>query len=50
MIYQSLTQIIGHTPMLEVRGVEIIPRMLTEWAHANTGIDIHPQARIGQHQ
>ena len=34
---------------LDALGVEIIPRMLTEWAHANTGIDIHPQARIGHH-
>ncbi len=34
---------------LDALGVAIIPRMLTEWAHANTGIDIHPQARIGHH-
>lgn len=34
---------------LDALGVKIIPRMLTEWAHANTGIDIHPQARIGHH-
>ena len=34
---------------LDALGVEIIPRMLTEWAHANTGIDIHPQATIGHH-
>ncbi|HVW02562.1 MAG TPA: serine acetyltransferase, partial [Planctomycetaceae bacterium] len=27
--------------------VPIIPRMLTEWAHSRTGIDIHPGARIG---
>ncbi|MEO7933949.1 MAG: serine O-acetyltransferase EpsC [Chthoniobacterales bacterium] len=25
----------------------IIPRMMTEWAHSRTGIDIHPGARIG---
>ncbi len=30
-------------------GVPIIPRMMTEWAHARTGIDIHPGARIGTH-
>lgn len=29
--------------------VPYIPRMMTEWAHARTGIDIHPGARIGQH-
>lgn len=34
---------------LDGMGVKIIPRMLTEWAHANTGIDIHPQATIGHH-
>lgn len=28
-------------------GVPIIPRMLTEYAHSKTGIDIHPGARIG---
>ena len=33
----------------ELFGLEIplIPRMLTEWAHSRTGIDIHPGARIG---
>lgn len=29
--------------------VPIIPRMMTEWAHSRTGIDIHPGARIGTH-
>jgi serine O-acetyltransferase len=28
-------------------GVPLIPRMMTEVAHAKTGIDIHPGARIG---
>jgi serine O-acetyltransferase len=28
-------------------GVPLIPRMLTEWAHSRTGIDIHPGANIG---
>jgi serine O-acetyltransferase len=27
--------------------VPLIPRMMTEYAHAKTGIDIHPGARIG---
>lgn len=27
--------------------VPIIPRMLSEWAHSQTGIDIHPGATIG---
>ncbi len=30
-------------------GALIIPRMMTEWAHARTGIDIHPGASIGTH-
>ena len=30
-------------------GVPRIPRMLTELAHARTGIDIHPAAQIGDH-
>ena len=28
--------------------VPIIPRMMTEWAHSRTGIDIHPGANIGR--
>ncbi len=27
--------------------VPLVPRMLTEWAHGRTGIDIHPGASIG---
>ncbi len=29
--------------------VPLIPRMMAEWAHSQTGIDIHPGARIGHH-
>ncbi len=29
--------------------VPFIPRMMTEWAHKQTGIDIHPGAQIGPH-
>ena len=29
--------------------VPLIPRMMTEWAHSKTGIDIHPGATIGDH-
>ena len=28
-------------------GVPYVPRMLSEWAHGETGIDIHPGAKIG---
>ncbi len=30
-------------------GVPIIPRMMTEYAHSRTGIDIHPGATIGKY-
>lgn len=30
-------------------GAPLIPRMMTEWAHSRTGIDIHPGAAIGSH-
>ena len=29
-------------------GVRIIPRIITEYAHSKTGIDIHPGAKIGR--
>ncbi|MFZ5832637.1 MAG: serine O-acetyltransferase [Planctomycetota bacterium] len=29
--------------------VPLIPRMMTEWAHGRTGIDIHPGATIGEY-
>jgi serine O-acetyltransferase len=31
------------------QGVPIIPRMISELAHSETGIDIHPGAEIGDH-
>ena len=34
---------------LYVRGVPLIPRIITEMAHSETGIDIHPGATIGHH-
>lgn len=34
---------------LAMLGVPLIPRMLTELAHSETGIDIHPNARIGKY-
>jgi serine O-acetyltransferase len=33
---------------LHVQGVKIIPRIFTECAHSQTGIDIHPGAVIGE--
>ena len=34
---------------LYLRHVPIIPRMMTEYAHSRTGIDIHPGATIGSY-
>jgi serine O-acetyltransferase len=33
--------------VLHLAGAPIIPRMMTEWAHCRTGIEIHPGAEIG---
>ena len=41
------TQRLAH--VLYLAGAPIIPRMMTEWAHSRTGIDIHPGAKIGSH-
>lgn len=35
--------------LLYKEGVPLLPRMMTEWAHGSTGIDIHPGAEIGSH-
>lgn len=32
---------------LQTLKIPFIPRMMTEWAHTHTGIDIHPGAKIG---
>jgi len=34
---------------LYVRGVPLLPRLLSELAHSATGIDIHPGAKIGRY-
>ncbi len=34
---------------LAIQGVDLIPRILTEMAHSRTGIDIHPNAVIGEY-
>ena len=33
---------------LHVLGVSLIPRMITEFSHSRTGVDIHPGAKIGE--
>jgi serine O-acetyltransferase len=48
--YPGLQAIAVHrlAHVLHVRGVPIVPRVMSEYAHSRTGIDIHPGARIGR--
>jgi serine O-acetyltransferase len=34
---------------LYLKNIPLIPRIMTEWAHGRTGMDLHPGARIGTH-
>src|SRR6185436_11554605 len=34
---------------LYLKQIALIPRIMTEWAHARTGMDLHPGAKIGTH-
>ena len=34
---------------LYLQKIPLIPRIMTEWAHSRTGIDLHPGAQIGSH-
>jgi serine O-acetyltransferase len=34
---------------LYLRKISLIPRLMTEWAHSRTGMDLHPGAQIGSH-
>ena len=34
---------------LYLHNVPLIPRIMTEWAHSRTGMDLHPGAQIGTH-
>jgi serine O-acetyltransferase len=40
-------QRLAHAPYLE--NVALIPRIMTEWAHARSGLDLQPGAQIGWH-
>src|SRR5208283_1415640 len=35
--------------LLYLEKIPLIPRIMTEWAHARTGMDLHPGAQIGTH-
>ncbi len=47
--YSSVQAILIHrlAHFLEVQNVPFIPRMMSEYLHEKTGIDIHPGAKIG---
>lgn len=49
--YPAIKAIINHRIAHELllEGIPIIPRMISEMAHSETGIDIHPGASIGHH-
>jgi len=34
---------------LYLKNVALIPRIMTEWAHSRTGMELHPGAQIGSH-
>lgn len=34
---------------LYLKQIPLIPRIMTEWAHTRTGMDLHPGAQIGSH-
>ncbi len=34
---------------LYLKQIALLPRIMTEWAHSRTGMDLHPGARIGSH-
>ena len=46
-LFAIMTNRIAHE--LHLLGVPLIPRIMTEYAHSRTGIDIHPGASIGKY-
>jgi len=48
--YPGLRAIMVHriAHELHIQGVPLLPRIMSEYAHTETGIDIHPGARIGK--
>ncbi len=50
LCYPGITAILVHRlahPLYEL-GVPLLPRIMNEWAHHRSGVDIHPGARIGR--
>ena len=50
LAYPGLLAIASHRLAHELYRLKIplVPRIMSEWTHANTGVDIHPGAQIGQ--
>ncbi|NOX57994.1 MAG: serine acetyltransferase [Planctomycetes bacterium] len=50
LAYPGLLAIAVHRLAHELyhRNVPMLPRMMAEWAHRETGVDIHPGAKIGR--
>ena len=44
--YAAAVYRIAH--QLHIQGIKTLPRLLSEYAHSKTGIDIHPGAEIGE--
>lgn len=49
MAYPCIETIATHRVAHELysQNIPILPRLMSEWAHSKTGIDIHPGAKIG---
>ncbi len=51
LCYPGVTAILVHRlahPLYQL-GIPLLPRIMSEWAHHESGVDIHPGARIGPH-
>ncbi|HPG38702.1 MAG TPA: serine O-acetyltransferase [bacterium] len=46
-VYAIATHRVAHE--IYKMDIPLVPRMMSEWAHRRTGIDIHPGAEIGSH-
>lgn len=50
LAYPGLLAITAHRLAHELYLLEVpvVPRIMSEWTHSNTGVDLHPGARIGR--
>lgn len=49
LAYPGLLAVVSHriAHELYLLNVPLVPRIISEWTHAKTGVDIHPGARVG---